>query len=391
MPVYYSRATGNINATNVWATTPTGTAGAVTIAAGDVLMAQSGHTITINVNTTATEIRNDSTNGATGGGSFILNDGVTLTANVFCGTTTVLNYNGSTPNSASIVGSVTGGTSGSATQAVSHGGSGTLNITGTVTGGSGTGANGVGLMTAGTLNIVGNVFGSPTVGASGVRFGASNGTVNITGTVTGGAVADTGVGVNIQLPCTVNITGVAVGGIVGQGVNVNASATVTITRARGNGFGNGSVGLSPAVGVQASQTSSVRVSEIEYGALGQSPTGGPVLLSDATSNVAIFYRLGGGQKTLTDPAATADFPANSNVRSGTVFANGNRTGTCAVPAAGSVALGVAVDNTTGTAVLTSAAAQSACNSALTAFSSGRLANVATVDSTGAQVAAAFGQ
>ncbi len=42
----------------------------------------------------------------------------------------------------------------------------------------------------------------------------------------------------------------------------------------------------------------------------------------------------------------------SDVRSGIVYANGNLTGTCAVPAAGSVALGVPVDATTGTAVLT---------------------------------------
>jgi hypothetical protein len=45
----------------------------------------------------------------------------------------------------------------------------------------------------------------------------------------------------------------------------------------------------------------------------------------------------------------------SDVRSGTVYASGNLTGTCAVPAAGSVALGVPVGSGTGTAVLTAAA------------------------------------
>jgi len=45
----------------------------------------------------------------------------------------------------------------------------------------------------------------------------------------------------------------------------------------------------------------------------------------------------------------------SDVRSGTVYANGNLTGTCAVPAAGSVRLGVPVGSNTGTAVLTAAA------------------------------------
>jgi len=47
--------------------------------------------------------------------------------------------------------------------------------------------------------------------------------------------------------------------------------------------------------------------------------------------------------------------AITDVRSGTVYADGNLTGTCAVPAAGSVSLGVPVDAGFGTAVLTPAA------------------------------------
>jgi hypothetical protein len=61
---------------------------------------------------------------------------------------------------------------------------------------------------------------------------------------------------------------------------------------------------------------------------------------------------------------TADFgvfgnPAVTDVRSGVTYADGGLTGTCAVPAAGSVALGVPVDNTTGSAVLTPSAVQAA--------------------------------
>jgi len=385
MAIYYSRTSGNVNASNVWATTPTGTASAVTITSADVLMAQSGHTITINVNTTAQEIRNDNANGATAGGTFNLSDGVTLTANVFCGTTQVLAYSGASPNSASIIGSITGGTSGAASGAVGLGGSGTLNITGTITGGSGTGAGGV-RMTAGTLNVTGNVFGSPTLGAAGVSVNGGT-ACNITGTVTGGAVANTGVGVNVAAAVATTISGAAVGGTAGEGVAVGAAATVTVTRAKGNGFGAGSTGLSAAPGVtNSNQSASVRVSELEFGDLGQSPTAGPIAMVDVSSNVCLMYRPSTTKKTLIDPAGSAGYPAASNVRSGTTYGNGNFTGTCAVPAAASVAFGVAVDNTTGTAVLTSAAAQSACNAALAAFSSGRLANVATVASTGQQIA-----
>jgi hypothetical protein len=53
-------------------------------------------------------------------------------------------------------------------------------------------------------------------------------------------------------------------------------------------------------------------------------------------------------------------PAAANVRSGTIYGpNSELTGTCAVPAAGSVAFGVPVDATTGTAVLTPESVRSA--------------------------------
>ena len=385
MAIYYARATGNVNGT-IWATTPSGTASNLfsSFTNADSLYSN-GFIVTLNVNTTVLEVRNDATNSATAGGSFTINDGVTLTGNVVAGTTTCANYTGST--SAAIVGSITGG--GANGTGIYVNGSGVFSITGSVTGGTGNGSPAVYLGNAVTVNITGNVTG----GAGGNAFGigvntGSSQTVSITGTVAGGAGS---VGASVTAASTYTITGTVVGGSAAAGMSVSATATVTATRAKGNGFGNGSVGLSAAVGISnTTQTASVRVSEIEYGDLGQSPTAGPIILTDSTSNVALFYRTSGGKKTLTDAAATVDYPANSNVRSGTVFANGNRTGTCAVPAAASVASGVAVDNTTGTAVLTSATAQSACSSALTAFSSGRLANVATVDSTGAQVAAAFG-
>ena len=57
--------------------------------------------------------------------------------------------------------------------------------------------------------------------------------------------------------------------------------------------------------------------------------------------------------------------AVADVRSGTVYASGLLTGTLAVPAAGSVALGVPVDATTGTAVLTPEAVWSAATRTIT--------------------------
>ena len=83
--------------------------------------------------------------------------------------------------------------------------------------------------------------------------------------------------------------------------------------------------------------------------------------------------------------------APADVRSGTVYADGNLTGTLAVPAAGSVALGVPVDATTGTAVLTPAAVWDTLTSSLTTAGSigERLKNAATVATTGEQLATAL--
>jgi hypothetical protein len=64
---------------------------------------------------------------------------------------------------------------------------------------------------------------------------------------------------------------------------------------------------------------------------------------------------------------TSDFgvfgnPSPANVRTGVSYGGGSLIGTAAIPAAGSVAFGVPVDATTGTAVLTAANVQTALTS-----------------------------
>jgi hypothetical protein len=87
----------------------------------------------------------------------------------------------------------------------------------------------------------------------------------------------------------------------------------------------------------------------------------PKFLIDPTPTTAKFRQAKNGSTTYSD-FFTADNnlgqAAVADVRTGTVYANGNLTGTCAVPAAGSVSLGVPVDAGFGTAVLTPAAIRS---------------------------------
>lgn len=353
MATYFARATGNVNGT-IWATTPSGTASNLfgSFTSSDVLVANS-FTVTLNVNTTVLEIRNDDFGGATSGGTFNMGNGITLTANIIgvnTGTAVTLNYNGTSPGSATIVGSVTGGTTTSTIGSVILNATGTLNIIGNV---NASNSAGIEIRAAGIVNITGNVTGSGNF--SGILFNnAPNSTVNVTGNIIGGTGnANNAPGINAL--GNVNVVGTAVGGSTASGIRIasTASISVVVTRAKGNGFGNGSVGLNSIPGIDnQSQNSIVKVYEIEYGDLGQSPTSGPVFLEPASTNVALFYRPSATKKTLVSPDSSSGLLPNiSDVRRGITYSS-TYVGTMDVPAAASVASGVSVDNTVGTAILT---------------------------------------
>jgi hypothetical protein len=370
MPTYFARKAGNINAADVWATTPSGTASNLfpTFTNADVLVANS-FAITVNVNTTVAEVRNDATGGATGGGSFTLADNITLTANIFGGNISSTNCVNANPTAVGavnyIVGNITGGNA-TLAAGLSVGGFSagtTVFVTGNVTAGSASFNAPMGIaISVPNLVLTGNVTGGTGNQGEGIRVnGAGNCTV--TGTVTGGAHSTAyGIRMSSTGSGSVTVNGIVVGGSAGAGINNETGAPTTVTRAVGNGFGGSSVGLAAAVGVSsvATQSAIIVADQLEFGALGQSPVNGRVRLRKASTNVAVFnFCDTAGAKTLIDATQNAAMPAASDVRSGVSYASGAQTGSCAVPAASSVAFGVSVDNTTGTALLTGAAVASA--------------------------------
>jgi hypothetical protein len=397
MANYFARTNGNVNAA-IWHTAPTGGSApwsTVTPTSADVLYAN-GSTVTLNVTTTAAEVRNDSTNGATAGGTFTISSGgITLTANAFAGSvgTQCVNVTHST-GTVTLVGTITGGSvSGAFGCRIAANTPATVSITGDIIGGSTlfsgishAGANGLTLAGSAAVTITGNVDGrneyaigsqvsnltltvngfvSGTNAGGMFYYGSSNSTVTVNGTVTGAP----------------NAPGISL-------VSTSGSFAVTATRIKGNAWGNGSSGATSQPGVAAQNaTQSIRCYEVEFGDRGQMPlTGAGLQVIEGQSNAAVVMLTTGAKKTLVDGSVVSGNPSASDVRLGVVYSNGNRTGTCAVPAANQVAAGVAVGSTVGTAVLTIDAAQSACDGALQAFSGGRLANVATVASTGQQIA-----
>jgi hypothetical protein len=435
MALITSAASGNFNAGATWT-------GGVVPGVGDEARASNGHTITITANATCDEVSNAGT------GIFTLNDGVTLTANVTNKSTTTgrscLQFTASSPAIGYIVGNCTGGTvttafganntgsgtlnitgnsiasSGAGSIGASNSASGTTNITGNATGGSGANAHGAHI-TAGTMSITGNVTGGSGTTAFGVRLEGA-GTLTVTGSVTagsnGGGVShfhSTGIlnvignvtgstgsnsfGANNESTGTLTITGIATAGTTNgaAGARNSSTGTINLTRAKGNAYGPGnSGGLAAGVGAANIGLGVIQIEELEYGTFGMSPTSGTgIRLKKVSNNAAVFnYADTAGAKTLID-ATTGQMPAASNVRDGVSYASGALTGTCKVPAAASVAFGVPVDATTGTAYLTQsdvlAAVWGAATSSLTTAGSigERLKNAATVASTGDQLASAL--
>ena len=354
----FARKTGNWNASDVWSDTPSGVAGVSFIpVAGDVAMSNS-FTVTVNVDSQCAEVRNDTTGGATTGGKFTLADGVTLTANVYGGASSsnpVVQYTGSA--SATLVGDVVAG-SGINSQGATNTSTGTLNITGNVTGGSSTGSVGAQNTSTGTLNITGTATGGSGATSHGAN-NASSGTLTLTGDAVGGN--STGHGVNNASTGTLTVTGNATGGTgsAAYGANNASTGTLRVGRAVGNDHGpgyatnNGNPGVF-GYGTNSGGQPTTTVGGLTFGAYGQAPIVGRVLFDPnyaASTTTVLIQESTFAQVTFTGPDNTSADPAEADVRDGVEYRFGAKTGTCAVPPAGSVAFGVPVDDTTGTAVL----------------------------------------
>jgi hypothetical protein len=178
MALIVSAASGNFNAGATWV-------GGVVPGVGDEAQAATGHTITITADVTCDEVSNAGT------GLFILNSGVTLTANVTNKSTTAardcLQFTAASPAVGNIVGNCTGGSAAAnALRGAANTGTGTLNITGNCTGAGQNAGVGAANVSTGTLNITGNCLGGPTTTSHGA-LNSTTGSLNITGNCTGGS------------------------------------------------------------------------------------------------------------------------------------------------------------------------------------------------------------
>lgn len=306
-------------------------------AAGDNVYSNT-FTITVDVSAACTSITNLSatsrvwkdgaTATATAGGTYPLANGVTLTANLNSGQSGLSLVTLSGTNSAAIVGNVSNANQvGSGAIAVTCSSSGTLTITGNITGG-GNSSTGLGVTntSTGTVNVTGNILGALAIALN----NSSTGTVSVTGNVTAGASA---AGANNASTGTFTIIGdiTATNGANG----FTSSNSGAINRLSGS-FISAANGYSAIYAVKYFLNTSPTAAKTRYALNGSS-----TYLDMFTADNSL------GQASISD------------VRFGTVYASGALTGVAYIPSASSVAFGVPVDNTTGTATLTAANVRSA--------------------------------
>jgi hypothetical protein len=186
---------------------------------------------------------------------------------------------------------------------IKNSGSGTLNITGDVSGGAGASRYGVNNASTGTLSVTGNVYGGSAVNSGGI-FNLSSGVVNITGNVTGGSNAGT---YGLYLYLTSN------------GVVSILGATSVVT----GGTGAGSVGIWNEGNTNVTLASTVNLVQGTKAAAFNGGAPKWTAASAAATGIAKFY-VGTGFLQ----AANTEFPqglAAGNIKSGVT--SGSVTGT----------------------------------------------------------------
>jgi hypothetical protein len=364
----YPTANGN------WSTAANWNGGTKPIAGDDVYA--DGKTITIDEDTASLlSLNTTARSGGTAGGSFNITATRTVTATtinpgsahalvISAGAGQTVTINGSNLYGSSTTNSIYG---------INLTGACTLNLNINLNGASGnTNRTCVQVAAAATIVITGDLIGS-LANALVVASGASP-SITVTGDLTGGT---SGAGINIASggSATVTITGNLLGG--GNPAFTCASAggcTLDIT-------GNVTAGTVQGILFSAASTSSISVvgtctASSTASAINQASatvtaevTGPLVNVSNRQAVLVSILHLesdnpitwtftkadGTTDRTLYTADAFTDFPAVGDVRSGTTYSNGGAlTGTLAVPPAGAVALGVAVDAAVGTLALSGA-------------------------------------
>jgi hypothetical protein len=358
------------------------------------------------------------------GGEFILNDGVTVNANLTGGAVNLITYSGST--SANINGNLLIGTG---NYVVNFNSSlGTLNIVGNLQN-NGTAGRGILVNNTGTVNLVGDIFTSGSGLYHQQIYVQANGTINITGNIyTVAANCFSGqTMIHLNSMCTFNVVGnieyLSNNATNARAIAINvANCTVNIT---GSVYGGRQPNQQAILSGQNHFLSIIGTIYIDNFSLGPSVIltsgsavnlfSGPFicneygfmpyqvvrmhLIPSASSYIEFRDETTGGASApsvptapptqLISPSAIVGNLPVTDVRFGTTYALGSLTGTLNMPHPNNVSFGTPVDNTFGNLVLTVESIWNHPVEDITVQGSigMRLKNVATPQTTGEQLEA----
>lgn len=348
-----------------WSATSTWTGG-VLPGSGDVAYANS-FDVTIDQDITVTRLSRANGGGASAnhGGTFLIGSAVTVT---ITGGVTEPDINGTysaaTPfikigsgaYNVTINANLTSGNNGSNLSAVATltGYTGTLTINGNVNNADAAGYQSdhtILIGSACTFILNGNVAITAGAKSMGIKVTGANSNITINGDVNAGAYY----GINITAnPAVITINGNITGGSAYPALYVDGSAQVTI---HGGLITGGGQLNAPGVSVL---TGSLRVDAIlKFGATGAAPIHGnvPPQFIQTSTILGIQAPSDGNWPLATAAPITiqrynTDLPSPEDVREGTNYGTGwTSEGTLSVPDAASVAYGVPVDDTVGSAAL----------------------------------------
>jgi hypothetical protein len=330
-----------------------------------------GFDVTVDVDVTVIHLSSRADGGGVAGGRFIIGGNITITADIFGGTSNNGALVDSSLYTAIVIGDVYGGDLPTSQRGIWGNFSGVVHVVGNVYAGIGNGSIGVSVSNSSQVVIAGDVVGALAGSTNGLNAGGNaSSSVDVVGIVYGSI----GIGL-VQTGGTVRVGG-AQGGSSSPGISVTGGVSLDVGEAIG-GTGTSVYGVSRTGNVPVTvdratggtgafsygvyngfDNNNVTVKSLDFRTARATPIAGygfrfdnsdddvwPVFMSDGVSEDNMLYEL-----------SAADHAAIADVRKDTVYSHGNLTGTLAVPPAGSVALGVPVDDTVGTAAVTLAAA-----------------------------------
>jgi len=273
----------------------------------------------------------------------------TITAQITNSSLGPVTFNGST-GTLNILGNVTAPINGGASStAVINGSTGTVNIVGNISSSNNNAQNYGVVNNAGTVNVTGNVVAGSSNGTNPTIANNNTGVVNVTGNVSGcpfafvgttqNAIAHNGVG-------SVNVTGNVIA-FRTAGIASTVSNTISV-------IGQCIASLSASAVTSTSTTAT----NVFTGPLINSGSRNAIycyniqMYKNATTSYQIGVSGSANTITLLSEDQALGMPAATNVRTGVIYGPTNTlTGTMAVPDPRSVSWGVAVDATSGSALV----------------------------------------